>query len=120
MAKQLERIAGGPTERFSERVIDALQFSGLRPSECSREAIARRFAMSERTLQRRLEREGTTFSQVLGALRRKAALDLMRDPQRRVREISDLLGFADQSSFNKTFRRWTGCSPSAYRSHHAK
>ena len=74
-----------------------------------------RLGVSARTLQRRLEDEGTSFGQVLDETRRQTALELIGDPALSVGDISRGVGYADQFAFNKAFRRWTGRSPSAYR-----
>lgn len=102
-------------QSLQERVKEALRHTALRRRDCARRAVARLLSTSERTLQRRLIAEGTTFSEIVAAMRRELALVLVLDDERSVHEISELLGFADQSSFNKTFRRWTGHSPSSYR-----
>jgi AraC-like DNA-binding protein len=92
------------------RILDALP-SGS-PTE---EAIARTLAMSQRTLQRRLAREGTSFGGVLDTTRRDLAFHHLANPARQVSEIAYLLGFAEAASFNRAFRRWTGVTPSEYR-----
>ena len=67
--------------------------------------VARRLAMTERTAQRRLTEEGTTFRDVLDQVRRRVAERLVGTgiPSSR---ISDLLGFADSRSFRRARARW--------------
>ena len=61
--------------------------------------------MTERTAQRRLTEEGTTFRDVLDQVRRRVAERLVGTgiPSSR---ISDLLGFADSRSFRRARARW--------------
>lgn len=70
---------------------------------------------SIRTLQRRLEDEGTTYSQLLEGLRHDLAVYHMRDPDRTASAISRELGYQDPAIFTRAFRRWTGQTPSQYR-----
>jgi AraC-like DNA-binding protein len=79
------------------------------------ERVARSLGLSERTLQRQLRQEGTTFASLLTELRREMAPSLLRDGRLSVSEVAFLLGYEDPSAFRRTFRRWFGRSPRAYR-----
>lgn len=98
-----------------DAVAAALRAGPMDRANTRRQLIARRLGISPRTLQRRLESEGTSFARVLDDMRRAVALELLADPARSVAEVSRDVGYADQFAFNKAFRRWTGRSPSAYR-----
>lgn len=78
--------------------------------------IAKTLHLSPRTLQRRLASAGTNFRDVLDEVRRGLALQYADEPHRPLTEVAFLLGFRELSSFTRAFRRWTGCTPSAYRS----
>jgi AraC-like DNA-binding protein len=77
--------------------------------------IARRLAMSERTLQRRLADEGLSFKSVVDATRRELAENLLRNGRYSVSEVAFLTGFSEQSAFHRAFRRWTDQTPTAFR-----
>lgn len=77
--------------------------------------VAEALFMSSRTLQRKLSAEGTTFKQVLESIRKKLAMEYLKDEQLSFSEISYLLGYSEQSSFTRAFKRWTGASPSQAR-----
>jgi AraC-like DNA-binding protein len=77
--------------------------------------VAKALGMSARTLQRRLDDEGTTFAAVLDEIRRTRALEAIADRRVSVDELTVLLGFADPKSFRRAFQRWTGTSPRAFR-----
>jgi AraC-like DNA-binding protein len=70
--------------------------------------------MSRRTLQRRLEESDLSYRVLLDDTRRQLAECYLRDPKRQAKEISIVLGFAEQSSFTRAFRRWTGVAPSQF------
>jgi AraC-like DNA-binding protein len=76
---------------------------------------ARRLGMSDRTLQRQLRDQGTTFAELLAELRREMAPSLLRDGRLSVSEVAFLLGYEDPSAFRRAFRRWFGRSPRSYR-----
>lgn len=60
------------------------------------------------------EETGQTVTDYTQQLRITAACDLLANSQMNVREVSDFLGFCEQSYFNKVFKRLTGTLPSAY------
>ncbi len=77
--------------------------------------IARDLKMAPRTMRRRLEAEGTTFTEILGSVRREVAERLLSRPTTSIQEAAFEMGFADVSSFYRAFRRWTGMTPVDYR-----
>ncbi|HSD41597.1 MAG TPA: AraC family transcriptional regulator [Burkholderiales bacterium] len=77
--------------------------------------VARSLGLSTRTLHRRLAEEGTSFVDLLDETRRELATGYIRRTDNSVGEVAYLLGFAETSSFNRAFRRWTGMSPSEFR-----
>lgn len=79
------------------------------------ESIARQLAMSPRTLQRRLADEGVLFNDLLDEMRLHAAKTYLAQRDVAGAEVAYLLGFAEQSSFNHAFKRWTGRTPTEYR-----
>jgi AraC-like DNA-binding protein len=87
----------------------------LRGGNPKLESIARRLAMSPRTLQRRLKDQGVLFNDVLEAMRFRAAKSYLAQRDIAGTEVAYLLGFAEQSSFNHAFKRWSGQTPTEYR-----
>lgn len=71
--------------------------------------------MSARTLRRRLDKEGTSYQRIKDGARRDAAITLLNDPNLTVCEVAERVGFSDPSAFHRSFKRWTGQSPGAYR-----
>jgi AraC-like DNA-binding protein len=72
-------------------------------------------AVSPRTLQLRLDREGTSFAALIDAARKERALALLAEPGLPISAIAAQTGFATPSAFTRAFRRWTGLPPSRYR-----
>ena len=96
------------------RVREAIE-SELRGGDPKLESIARRLAMSPRTLQRRLGDHGAVFNEVLDAMRYQAAKSYLAPGDIAATEVAYLLGFAEPSSFNRAFKRWSGRTPMEYR-----
>lgn len=87
----------------------------LPDARVSLKEVASEMALSVRTLQRRLTASGQTFQGLLDRTRQELAQSYLRDPSLSLFEITMLLGFAEQSSFNRAFRQWVGMSPGAWR-----
>jgi AraC-like DNA-binding protein len=79
------------------------------------EKVAETLHMSVRSLQRKLKEVGTTFRTLLDTVRKDLASTYVHDPDIELAEVAFLLGFSDQSTFSRAFRRWTGHSPSEVR-----
>lgn len=67
---------------------------------------ARRLALGERTVQRRLREAGLSFQSLVDAVRRDASHRFMRDRRLSVEEVAYLLGFSDPRSFRRARHRW--------------
>lgn len=79
------------------------------------ETVAGQLQVHTRTLQRRLGDMGLTYKQLLDDVRSTLALQYIQDPKLGLLDIAFLLGFAEQSSFQRAFKRWTGQPPGQYR-----
>jgi AraC-like DNA-binding protein len=87
----------------------------LTSGEPSEADLSRFMCMSSRTLQRKLGAYDHTYRSLLESVRYELALRYLEDPGKTVTDITFLLGFAEQSSFSRAFKRWSGKSPSAWR-----
>lgn len=81
----------------------------------SQQQIASALCVSNRTLQRKLREEGTSFKELLRDTRMQLARRYLRSPGRSVVETAYLLGFSEPSTFSRAFKRWTGVAPAQYR-----
>jgi AraC-like DNA-binding protein len=66
-------------------------------------------------VQRRLSELGRRFSDVVEDFRREEAARLLNKPGVHLVEIASRLGHAEQTSFTRAFRRWTGTTPARWR-----
>ncbi|WP_280155880.1 AraC family transcriptional regulator [Piscinibacter sp. XHJ-5] len=78
--------------------------------------VAAALCMSERTLRRRLQKEGTTFAALCDEIRRSTAEQLLSCSHLPIEHIASRLGYAEPASFIHAFKRWKGRTPGAFRS----
>jgi len=90
----------------------------LRERRYSINDMAEQLGLSTRTLQRRLAEDGVVFRDLLDAYRQEEAIRLMRSGDQLLIEVARTLGYDEQSSFTRAFKRWTGKSPSAWMREH--
>lgn len=92
----------------------------LRPAlgfgEATLEEAARGLGLSTRTLDRRLAAEGTSFLRQRDTVRAVMAEELLALTDLPVEEIAAALSYANHGAFTRSFRRWSGSTPSAWRS----
>lgn len=101
------RMAG----RIAVRVRDIL-IARLPNGNVGKTDVAKLLNMTERTLLRRLKDEGTTFSDLLYRVRLGLAFQLLRRRSMTIRDTAYTLGFSDEGTFSRAFKRWTGRRPS--------
>ncbi len=77
--------------------------------------IGKRLGMSQRTLQRRLLAAGTGFQALMEDTRAQLAVGYLADPTLSLAEVAYLLGYREESSFFRSFRRWKGMTPTEWR-----
>jgi AraC-like DNA-binding protein len=101
-------------ENFLERVRSAVQqkLTGRRPTI---EDIADVLHISSRTLQRRLQDEGSNFQRVLEEARHYLARHYLNNSVLELNEAAYLLGYEDANSFVRAFRTWEGVPPARWR-----
>jgi len=101
-------------ENFAERVRGAIQrkLTGRRPNI---EDIADALHISTRTLQRRLQDQGSSFQRVLEEARHQLARHYLNNPVLELNEAAYLLGYEDGNSFVRAFRAWEGIPPARWR-----
>lgn len=98
----------------------ANQLQGILPAYLSsasfgKDLIVRLTGMSFRSMQRRLAREGETYSGIVTRIRQQLAEQLLADPGQRLTDVARQLGYSNLSNFTRAFRRWTGITPGEYR-----
>jgi AraC-like DNA-binding protein len=104
----------GDTQDPLEQAIRGRLRDMLPDGDAEATMIARSLGMSERTLHRRLQEHGTTWRAVIDGFRRDESKRLLREPGRSLAEIALSMGFSEQATWARAFRRWTGRSPARW------
>jgi AraC-like DNA-binding protein len=111
-AEQMRRDIVADAKGVTRRLIRKL----LAVDRCSIEHVARLMGVHRRTLDRRLDAEGTSFRAEVESVRRQLARELLIDTDLSIGEIADSLSYGSASSFSTAFLRWYGTSASEFRS----
>lgn len=84
-------------------------------ANASLETVASSLGMNSRTLQRRLDMEGTTFAILLNRTRRSLAKHYLVDSNHPIGMIAELTGYSTTGSFTRWFVSQFGTTPSDWR-----
>ena len=98
------------TDRLARILCARVTFGGE-----SLEDVARYLSMHPRTLNRRLQAEGSSFRTLLNRARSEAARQLLTVTRMDITTIAHVLGYADSRGFSHAFRRWAGKAPVDWR-----
>jgi AraC-like DNA-binding protein len=115
-ASILMRAAGFDAQEdpLLHRVRSAIRDALVRGS-ADAETVASALGLGQRTMQRRLAELGTRWADLLDSTRRTLAEGYLRDPTLGLAEIAWLLGYDEQTSFFRAFRRWHDRTPGEFR-----
>lgn len=110
----LDRVRTSSRKSIVERVQDYVR--GALPSgNCTIEHCAQKMGSSVRTLQAHLADSGLRFSDILEQQRIDLAKLHLERGELSLDDVAAMLGYAEQSSFGRAFKRWTGATPQRYR-----
>jgi len=114
LSQMAERIVTNIVRRFPLDIasqIETLVIRQLSTGRCTLSIIARQLMLHERTVQRRLREQGIYFEDIVDQVRRARALELLPYVEIPLQQVANLLGYDEQSSFNRACKRWFGKSP---------
>lgn len=115
LATAIRMLAASEGASLGYQVRRALQTLVVTGSP-STSALARQFALHERSLRRQLQAEGTNVKQLVKQARFEVAKQLLRDTRLPVAAVAAALRYADVTAFTRAFRGWAGTTPGAWRS----
>lgn len=104
----------GDAHHFRIQVKDIIRIL-LAKGITRKDMVAGQLNMSERTLQRKLQQEQTSYQKLLDEARLSLAQQYLIETQLAVDDIAMQLGFSETRSFFRSFKRWTGKTPNVYR-----
>lgn len=109
LAQRTPRATVGFTLEVRRAIVATLAKGG------TAQQVARALNLSVRSLQRRLVESGTTFRDLSETVRGELAQGYLANPRVSISEVAVMLGFSEQSAFNRAFKRWTGETPGRWR-----
>ncbi|WP_368565089.1 helix-turn-helix domain-containing protein [Acinetobacter bereziniae] len=107
-----------PKQDSLREIINLSIIKALESNDVKIQTIAKSLNTSPRLLQIDLQKNGLSFRNILNNLRQTLAKKYLKNRNLLVIEIAFLLGYKDQTSFNRAFKTWTGVSPSEWRKRH--
>jgi len=104
-----------PDPNAFDKAVQQLLVRLLPDGEVTVDKVAQAMNQSTRTLQRRLADSSMTWQHLLDRTREQLARQYLNDRALALAEIALLLGYSEQSAFTRSFKRWTGLTPLAFR-----
>jgi len=103
-----------PEENFLEKLHTALSTSN-NLSSMTLGDVASKLAMSTRSLQREMQRLGISWREYKRLRKLRVAMDLLRNPASRVKNVAEEAGYSSAAYFSKIFKKQTGFSPTDWK-----
>jgi AraC-like DNA-binding protein len=111
---KIDALEAQHRDEFPEQVRSILR-TGVLADHGSADQVAKLLSMHSRTLNRRLAASGTNFRTLVDECRYEMARQMLKDTDADVGHIASMLDYADTSAFARAFRRWSGTTPSRWR-----
>ncbi len=118
LRKETDKLAATHRGDFPEQVRGVLR-TALLIGHGTADQVAALFSMHPRTLGRHLAAFGTNFQELAGEGRFEIARQLLENTTLDIGQVATALGYARASVFIRSFRRWSGTTPTAWRATHA-
>ncbi|MBU2678297.1 MAG: helix-turn-helix domain-containing protein [Gammaproteobacteria bacterium] len=113
LSKGLKRLSASEEAPYTQHIAGLLRTS--EPPLADLAAVAFDLNISQRTLNRRLQAENTSFRRLKSQAMTRWAKQYLRETDYSVEAIAEALGYKDTANFRRAFRKSEGCSPVEYR-----
>lgn len=105
LVQYLSAYAARPKDLRSQ--VEFLILRMLPTQRCRLPLVAEQLGLHERVLQRRLAEQGCGFDDLLEGLRKERADCYLAERDMSMSQVAGLLGYSEQSVFNRACRRWS-------------
>lgn len=114
VADYVRLVTGQHSLSISDQVVVLVE--RLLPTmRCDLANVAGNLGLHRRTLQRRLAADSLIFEEIVDQVRRNRAEACLAERSLPMSQVAAMLGYAEQSSFNRACRRWFGATPGEWR-----
>lgn len=103
-------LVSNPAVSISDRVRACL-VEAITDRDPSIAYVCERLSRSRSGLLRDLQKDGTTFQDLLDDVRKTLALRYLKNSEMPVKQVADLLAYRDANAFHRAFKSWTGKTP---------
>ncbi|QOL24515.1 AraC family transcriptional regulator ligand-binding domain-containing protein [Thalassotalea sp. LPB0316] len=110
-----EQLLAAKRQKASIDIIREYIIEQLPNGVPSLDDVAQHLELSSRQLQRKFQQEQTNLSQLIESIRQQLAISYLSQTNHKLLYISTILGYSEQSAFQRAFKRWFGLTPQAYR-----
>lgn len=100
--------------------VGAIIRASLLAGDASLDHVAGRLALSSATFKRRLQANGTSYTELIDQTRMEMASQLLKNSRATMTQIAEILGYAHSSTFSRSFSRWANMSPRDWRTANAR
>jgi AraC-like DNA-binding protein len=115
LERQAREILSAERHGFCLQVRDALRRTIAAGEQASATSVAEQLGLHERTLNRRLQDEGTSYRQLRELVLQTLSLQYLEATQLPIVDIASVLGYCSIAAFDRAFQRWFGTSPTNLR-----
>ena len=98
----------------TSHMVKSVVYALIDPHFPNLKTISNHLNTSERTLQRKLEKENTSYTQLITEIKKELAQDYL-NKNLSIKETSYLLGYSESSAFINAFSNWYGLSPQNFK-----
>ena len=95
--------------------VEILIRQSLQSQQYQIDKIAKHLSLHPRTLQRKLQDLGISYSGLLEKIRRSIVQERLANANISITQLSDYLGYADNTALTRAFKRWFGITPTEWK-----
>ncbi len=117
LARRIKELVDNQEDTYTKHLSAILR--SYEPPLPDLTTVAQKLHLSERTLNRRLQHEDTSFREIRSRALNAWAAQYLLETNSTVESIAYTLGYKDTANFRRAFRTWEACSPSDFRKQNA-
>ena len=117
LKKQADRLVGQLEiyDNFEDRLNTIILYC-IQKKDIKMSSVAKHMGISERKLSKKLVDSDLNFNDLVNEVRKNLAKSYLENHDLCINEIAYLLGYSEQSAFQRAFKKWTGKTPLKFRS----